>query len=136
MAKNVKLFIQKDNPNDPKYKEVWASNNVKYYYRFNGGNSIKNGSNENKGSNTFKTQDKIETFTITFGGTVGNTYKFTTSSFVNKNTSPDLTSANTDSKVVVLDICSKKGTWNYGVTVQVRPSGPTLVCDPVIKNTW
>jgi len=104
---------------------------VTYYYKFTGGNS-----GNGDGGNEFKNQDTIETFKITFSATPGGTYTFPPSAFINKNGSTDLTSANSSSTVVVLDICSKTGTWNYGVTVRVGTGGATFVCDPVIRNTW
>ena len=134
MPRNVKLHINKTNPNNNSYKPV-AVGNLTYYYKFTGGN-YGSGSGSGNGSNEFKTKDKIETFKITFGATPGGTYTFPPSAFINKNGSTDLTSANSASTVVVLDICSKKGTWSYGVTVRVGTGGATFVCDPVIRNIW
>ena len=132
MAKNVTLHINKTNPNNPKYTPVTVGS-ATYYYMFTGGNY---GAGNGNGGNEFKVKDKIQTFTITFGATPGATYTFPPLAFINKNSSTDLTSANSSSKVVVLDICSKTGSWDYGVTVRVGTNGATFVCDPVIKNTW
>lgn len=105
-----------------------GSDGTIFYYKYTGGNG-----GSNNGNNGFDIGSS-ESFDITFQGTDGDTYKFPSSAFKNKDNSPDLSATNTDSTVTVTDSCETVGTWEYGVHVEVISSGETFDCDPEITN--
>jgi hypothetical protein len=111
------------------FTSVAGSNGNIYYFKFTGGGMA----GHNNGDNEFEVGD-AQTFTITFTGNDGDTYKFVTNAFLNKNTAADLSATNDDGTVTVTNSCDTKGAWNYGVTVEVIETGETFDCDPVITN--
>jgi hypothetical protein len=130
-ANNVNLNIQTNWSNG--FASVAGSLGNIFYYNYTGGNMAGGGGN---GNNAFDVGSGNKTFTVSFVGNDGVTYKFAGSNqaFLNKNNSPDLSGTNTDDTVTIADTCATAGAWNYGIRVEVKSTGETFDCDPVITN--
>jgi hypothetical protein len=137
MSKDVKLNIMTQSNNG--FSSATGSKGSTFYYKYTGGN-LANGSRNGNNHFFFDDQPTAVTFTVTFVGNDGQTYKFPSSAFVAKPvtippTLSDLSGTNTDSCVTVTDSGENDGSFSYGVTVEVITGAETFQCDPTVTNS-